>query len=53
LAGTESGSDVDNGLTAGLAYHYVVTAMDGSGNESIFSNIVSAQPIGTEFRNKR
>jgi fibronectin type 3 domain-containing protein len=50
---TGSDSQVDSGLKAGLTYHYVVTAMDGNGNESIFSNTVSAQPTGIPFPDKR
>ncbi len=34
----------DHGLTNGRTYFYVVTALDGVGNESAFSNQVSALP---------
>jgi hypothetical protein len=32
----------DNSVQAGQTYYYVVTAIDGSGNESIYSNQVTA-----------
>src|SRR5215216_1973135 len=34
----------DSGLQNARTYYYVVTAVDGSGNESAYSNEVSAQP---------
>ncbi len=34
----------DEGLQNARTYYYVVTAVDGSGNESAYSNEVSAQP---------
>jgi hypothetical protein len=37
-------SYTDSGLTSGTTYYYVVTAVDGSGNESVFSNEASATP---------
>ncbi|GMB01471.1 hypothetical protein [Pelosinus sp. IPA-1] len=36
---------VDNTVTNGTTYYYVVTALDGSGNESATSNEASAMPI--------
>jgi fibronectin type 3 domain-containing protein len=33
---------VDNTVQAGQTYYYVVTAVDASGNESVFSNEISA-----------
>ena len=35
---------MDGGLQNARTYYYVVTAVDGSGNESAYSNEVSAQP---------
>ena len=35
---------IDEGLQNARTYYYVVTAVDGSGNESAYSNQVSAQP---------
>ena len=35
----------DSGLTNGLTYYYVVTAVDDSGNESLFSNEDWATPV--------
>jgi len=35
---------VDNSVTNGITYYYVVTAVDTSSNESIYSNEVSALP---------
>jgi len=32
----------DNAVTAGLTYYYVTTAVDGSGNESGYSNQAQA-----------
>jgi hypothetical protein len=40
-------SYVDSRSIPGQTYFYVVTATDASGNESIFGNLVSAQPTGT------
>ena len=37
-------SYVDSGLTNGQTYYYVVTAVDFSGNESLFSELVYATP---------
>jgi len=39
---------VDNDLTAGEDYYYVVTAMDFNGNESDFSSEASASPLSTD-----
>jgi len=36
----------DSGLTGGVTYWYVVTASDGSGNESVSGNEVGATPTG-------
>ncbi len=41
LAGT---SYIDSGLRNAITYYYVVTSLDGAGNESGFSNQVSALP---------
>lgn len=49
LARTQPGGYVDGGLDPGSEYYYVITATDGDGNESSFSNIVSAQPAGTRL----
>jgi hypothetical protein len=35
-------SDTDNGVQSGQTYYYVVTAVDSSGRESLFSNQVQA-----------
>ena len=35
-------SYTDNSVQAGLTYYYVVTAVDGSGNESVYSNQAQA-----------
>jgi fibronectin type 3 domain-containing protein len=37
-----STSYTDNAVQAGQTYYYVVTAVDGSGNESVNSNQVQA-----------
>lgn len=42
-------SYVDSRATPGQTYYYVVTATDSSGNESTFSNLVSAQPTGAHI----
>ncbi|MEJ2697679.1 MAG: Ig-like domain-containing protein [Candidatus Sulfobium sp.] len=44
--GTNTGalSYIDSGLTNGTAYYYVVTAVDGLGNESAYSNEASGIP---------
>jgi len=35
----------DAGVQSGLTYYYVATAVDGSGNESVYSNeVVAAIP---------
>ena len=39
-------SYVDTRVAPDVSYYYVVTATDSSGNESTFSNLVSAQPTG-------
>ena len=39
---------VDSGLTPGVTYFYVVTAVDGSGNESAHSNEAATQPADLE-----
>lgn len=46
VARTEPSSYLEPSLTPGTTYHYAVTAVDGSGNETVFSNIVAAQPTG-------
>jgi fibronectin type 3 domain-containing protein len=35
-------SYTDNSVQAGQTYYYVVTAVDGSGNESVYSNQAQA-----------
>ena len=36
---------IDHGVTNGTSYHYVVTALDNSGNESPFSDEVAVLPV--------
>jgi fibronectin type 3 domain-containing protein len=43
-AGLPDTSYTDTGLFAGVTYYYIVTASDGTGNESGYSNEVSALP---------
>lgn len=42
-------SYVDNTVTNGTTYYYVVTAVNGSGNESANSNEASATPVATQM----
>lgn len=40
---------IDNTVTNGTTYYYVVTAFDGNGNESTKSNEASATPMATQL----
>jgi fibronectin type 3 domain-containing protein len=43
--GVTGNTYIDHGATGGRTYYYVVTAVDGSSNESAFSNESSAAPV--------
>ena len=48
--GLTASAHVDTGLTNGVTYYYVVTAVDASNNESGWSNEASATPADTAAR---
>ena len=45
---SETNSYLDTGLTNGLEYNYMITALDIYGNISFYSDIVSAIPMGLD-----
>ncbi|HVP37298.1 MAG TPA: hypothetical protein VMT04_09910 [Terriglobales bacterium] len=51
LASTHDSSYIDQGLTNGTTYYYIITAVDFSGNESGYSGLISdtPRPVGFSY----